>query len=221
MVREATAELPRASLPERALRFGSRKLRLLWLTTRYGSRGLELPQNCLILGLPEIEIGEGGSIQIGSGVTLNSDRRNYHASMHSPVRLVVSRPGAFIQIGDESRIHGSCLHARKSIVLGKRCLVAANSQILDSNGHDTCIPDVENRIRTTDEPRGIVLEDDVWLGLGCIVLPGVTIGRGTIVAAGSVVSRDLPSFAICGGVPAKVIKRFDVDGKPLAAESEF
>jgi len=216
MVKEAQIRLPRASLPERAVRFGSRRLRLLYLSARH-ARGLEFEGTALILRLPDIEIARGGSVRIGDGVTLNSDPRNYHASMHSPVRLVVSRPGALIHIGAESRIHGSCLHARKSVVLGKRCLVAANCQILDSSGHDACFPDVENRIRTTDEPRPIVLEDDVWLGLGCIVLPGVTIGRGTIVGAGSVVSRDLPPFAICGGVPAKVIREFDANGVALPA----
>jgi len=52
----------------------------------------------------------------------------------------------------------------------------------------------------------IVIEDDAWLGTHVVVLPGVTIGKGAIVAAGSVVNRDIPQYEVWGGVPAKFLK---------------
>lgn len=56
----------------------------------------------------------------------------------------------------------------------------------------------------------IIIEDDVWIGQRCTILSGVKIGQGAVVAAGSVVSKDVPPYSIVGGVPAKVIKyRFD------------
>ena len=55
----------------------------------------------------------------------------------------------------------------------------------------------------------IILEDDVWLATGVKVMPGVTIGRGTIVAAGSAVTKNLPRFVLAAGVPAKVIKSIE------------
>jgi len=55
--------------------------------------------------------------------------------------------------------------------------------------------------------KSVTLEDDVWVGLNAIVLPGVTIGKGAIVGAGSVVTKDVPPYSIVGGVPAKVIKK--------------
>ena len=56
----------------------------------------------------------------------------------------------------------------------------------------------------------IVVKDDAWIGFGSLIMSGVTIGQGAIVAAGSVVTKDVPPYAIVGGVPAKVIKyRFD------------
>jgi len=56
----------------------------------------------------------------------------------------------------------------------------------------------------------VIIEDDVWLGYGSIVLTGVRIGRGSIIAAGSVVTKNIPAYSIAAGIPAKVIdKRFD------------
>lgn len=52
----------------------------------------------------------------------------------------------------------------------------------------------------------IVVEDDVWFGYGCVVMSGVHIGKGAVIAAGSVVTKDIPSYAVVGGIPAKVIK---------------
>ena len=68
----------------------------------------------------------------------------------------------------------------------------------------------------------IVLEDDVWLGFGCTIMSGVTIGRGAVVAAGAVVTKDVPPYAIVGGVPAKVIKyRFTDDVIRQASRVSF
>jgi acetyltransferase-like isoleucine patch superfamily enzyme len=54
--------------------------------------------------------------------------------------------------------------------------------------------------------KGIVIEDDVWIGAGCRILDGVRIGRGAIIAAGAVITKDVEPFDIVGGVPAKVIR---------------
>ena len=121
---------------------------------------------------------------------------------------MADRDGAQIIIGEETRIHGSCVHAYGSITIGKRCLIAGNCQIFDGNGHDLSIPDVKNRIHTTGGSKPVVIEDDVWLGSGVTVLPGVTIGQGTVVSAGSIVTQSLPALCVAGGNPAKVIKQF-------------
>jgi maltose O-acetyltransferase len=54
-------------------------------------------------------------------------------------------------------------------------------------------------------PLPVVLEDDVWLGMGVIVLPGVRIGRGAIIGAGAVVTKDVPPYAIAHGLPCQVV----------------
>jgi maltose O-acetyltransferase len=59
------------------------------------------------------------------------------------------------------------------------------------------------------ETKPITVEDEAWIGAGCIILQGVTIGRGAVVAAGSVVVHDVPSYSVYGGSPAKFIKAID------------
>jgi acetyltransferase-like isoleucine patch superfamily enzyme len=177
------------------------------LTARFNAH-VTLGRGVKFRGLPLIQISQGGRIAIGDGVVLNSLNRNYHLNMYGPVKLMADRPGARIEIGEQTRIHGSCLHAYALISVGKRCLIAANCQIIDGNGHQLCLEKVQDRTTSTDVGRPIVIEDDVWLGAGTFVLPGVTIGRGSIVGAGSVVTRDIPPMAIAAGSPAKVIRRF-------------
>jgi maltose O-acetyltransferase len=59
----------------------------------------------------------------------------------------------------------------------------------------------------------IDIGDDAWLGTGCIILPNVRIGRGAVVGAGSVVTKDVPDFTVVAGVPAKAIKKLDIAGE--------
>ena len=63
-----------------------------------------------------------------------------------------------------------------------------------------------SRLVLTDKVGDIVIGDYVWIGGGAIILPGVTIGEGSIIGAGSVVSRDIPPYSVAIGSPAKVIK---------------
>lgn len=71
---------------------------------------------------------------------------------------------------------------------------------------------VKNSEKRPEDDLGVVIEDDVWVGTRAIILHGVTIGRGSVVAAGAVVTKSVPPYAIVAGVPAKVIKfRWNVD----------
>lgn len=161
-----------------------------------------------IKGIPIIDISKESRLFIGKGVTLNSRNRGYHINMHSPVKLFADGKGAVIKIGDNTRIHGTCIHAYQSIEIGENCLVAANCQIFDGNGHDLSFPDVANRINTKGSSKPIIIEDCVWIGANSIILPGVTIGKGSVIAANSVVNKSIPSMVVAAGNPAKIIKKY-------------
>ena len=159
-------------------------------------------------GIPLIDIDKDAKLIVGDNVTLTSRNKGYHLNMHSPVKLMADRKDAVISIGDNTRIHGTCIHAYQSIVIGKNCLIAGNCQIIDGNGHDLSFQNVENRINTNGYSEPIVIDDNVWIGANSIILPGVKIGYGSIVSANSVVNKDIPSMVIAGGNSAVVIKKY-------------
>lgn len=160
-------------------------------------------------GLPQIQIHDTAELIIENNTVINSENKGYHLSMFGPCKLMMDRPKAKIIIGSKSRIHGSCIHAKKRIVIGNNCLIAANCQIMDSNGHDASFPNVEDRINTGGKVADVVIEDNVWLGTGVVVLPGVTIGYGSIISANSVVHKSIPAMTIAGGNPIKIIRNYN------------
>lgn len=115
----------------------------------------------------------------------------------------------FISIGNNTSIGSFChMWGGGVIEIGNNVLIAAHCCIT-SVGHDPSCSDMIKNFVT----KKVVIEDDVWLGYNVIVLPGVTIGKGSVVGAGSVVTTDIPPFSIAVGNPVKVIKERVIIGK--------
>lgn len=147
-------------------------------------------------------------IIIGKNTIINSNNNGYHVNMFSKCKLYADQKNAEIIIGDNCRIHGTCIHAFKKISIGNNCLIAANTQILDANGHQNCFDQPELRLSTKDEGKEIIIGNNVWIGTGSIILGGSRIGDGTIIAAGSVVRGILEPNSIYSGNPLSKIKSF-------------
>ncbi|MFB9844069.1 acyltransferase [Mucilaginibacter ginsenosidivorans] len=96
------------------------------------------------------------------------------------------------------------IYGHGGVTIGDHTLIAAQTCIVSSNH---TVPGKETLIRSEpDILLPVTIGHDVWIGAGCKILGGVTIGDGCVVGAGSVVSRDLPPYSISVGVPAKVIR---------------
>ena len=147
-------------------------------------------------------------IIIADNTTINSSNYGYHINIHSKCKLYADRPNGIIEIGKNCRIHGTCLHAYKKIIIGDNCLIAANTHIIDGNGHQLCMDAPENRLIMSDEGKDIIIEDNVWIAANCIILGGSHIGKGSVITAGSVVKGVVPPNCIFGGNPAKLIKEY-------------
>lgn len=105
-----------------------------------------------------------------------------------------------LTVGANTRLNGVHIDARNSVTIGKNVRIAPYTIILDSDFHD--IKDHFAEGKTSS----VTIKDNVWIATRSTILKGVTIGENSVVAAGSVVTRDVPPNTIVGGVPAKVIK---------------
>jgi len=102
------------------------------------------------------------------------------------------------------------------VTIGDNVAVAAHV-VIASQGHPVELPRCHGlHWSITEAP--VVIEDDVWIGSGAIVLPGTRVGRGAVVAAGAVVSRDVPAMSVVAGVPAKPIGEVR-DGKATGEQA--
>jgi acetyltransferase-like isoleucine patch superfamily enzyme len=118
----------------------------------------------------------------------------------------VSALGGRIEINDRTFIGPyTCIAGPGDIKVGKNCLIASHSSMYANNHNFADIHIPINQQGLTSQ--GIVIEDDCWLGTGVRVLDGVTIGKGSVIGAGAVVTKSIPPYSIAVGVPAKVIDK--------------
>ena len=155
---------------------------------------------------PIINVIKGSFLEIGDNVTLNSKNSLHHVNMFAPVKIYIDKVGAKIKIGNNTRIHASCLHAYESIEIGENCLIAANCQIFDGSGHDTSLQKPSLRISSHGTQKPIKIGNNCWVGTSSIILPGSILGKNCVVAAGSVVNGVYKDNSLIGGNPAKLIK---------------
>jgi acetyltransferase-like isoleucine patch superfamily enzyme len=172
------------------------------------NKNLNLGKNVTFKKIPEILKHKSAEIIILENTTINSSNYGYHVNMFSKCKLYADRPNSKIKIGKNTRIHGTCIHAYKSIEIGDNCLIAANTQIIDANGHELSFENTSNRINTSDEGKNIKIGNNVWIATNVLVLGGSEIGEGTIITAGSVVKGKLDSNSIYGGNPLIKIKQY-------------
>jgi len=109
--------------------------------------------------------------------------------------------GTGTYIGEYNNIRA----AGGKIRIGEKCLISQHVTIVSSNhGIDRNSP-ISEQPWSTDNNE-VIIEDDVWIGAQCVILPGVHIGKGAVIAAGSIVTKNIPSYAVVAGNPARVIK---------------
>ena len=112
---------------------------------------------------------------------------------------------SFIEIGNNTFIgHSTQINIGSYFKIGNDCMIAPLCVFTDAHHvfTDLSLPMKEQIC----EYKNIEVKDDVWIGSGCVILGNVVIGKGAIIAAGSVVNKSVPEYEIWGGVPAKKIK---------------
>lgn len=159
---------------------------------KFGKRiGIHLINS--IRGKLNIELFDGAKINIGKFLMTRG-----------PLYLKCTKD-AYVKIGEECFFNNNCsITAAEKIIIGNQCKFANNLVIID---HDHAIEQGHATAELITKP--IIIEDNVWVGANCTILKGIHIGKGSVVAAGSVVTKNVPSYSIVAGVPAKIIKEID------------
>jgi acetyltransferase-like isoleucine patch superfamily enzyme len=176
-------------LRERCETLMAGKFRLLYWTAQgmKVGRGTALPK--LMVTWPH-QVSIGKRCRIEHGVYFHYDG--------------ICLPGPSIVIGHDCFIGSGCeFNIDSRLTIGNHCLVASGTRFIDHN-HGTDIDMLIAKQKCTSVP--IVVGQDVWIGANCVVLAGVEIGEGAIVAAGAVVTKSVAPNAIVGGVPARLIR---------------
>lgn len=146
------------------------------------------------LSLP-IQIEGAKQIAVGSGVFIGPG-----------CWLLALEPEASLEIGDATGISGYCvLSAAVEVRLGRSVLLARNVHVADHR-HGISMAGMPIIDQPLEDRRPVSIEDGSWLGQNVVVLPGVTIGAGAVVAANSVVRDDVPPGAVVAGAPARVVR---------------
>lgn len=147
-------------------------------------------------------VAPNGKLTIGDNCEINA--------------VITVKSGASVSIGNNTTIRMATIGALESIIIGNYVIISSNVTIYDNNNHPTS----EKKRKAMSESgfysplwnwsesehAPIVIEDNVWIGQNCAILKGVTIGRGSVVAMNSIVTKSVPPHSIVAGNPAQVVK---------------
>ena len=180
---------------------------------QYG-KGLKIYNKVYIIGKGTIKIGDNFTFL--SGDCFNPICRNLRGAIYT------MNEKAEIIIRNNVGLSSACLWAYESITIGNDVNIGGDCLIMDNDAHPL---DFVKRRSVYEKQVGrqnymknilsapIVVEDDVWLGARCVILKGVHIGARSIIAAGSIVTKDIPADCIAGGNPCRIIRKIRYGNK--------
>ena len=173
----------------------------IYLSWRWGCR---VSPSALIRLPFSLSIGRGSKIArctiiaSGKGVTIGEGVEIYDGA-------ILNALDGEISIGNHSTVGPyAVIYGEGTVSIGSYVSIATHTTLVASN-HNFADRDKYIRLQGSTA-KGITIEDDVWIGSNCVILDGVEIGAGTVVAAGAVVNRSAPHHSVVGGVPARLIK---------------
>ena len=121
-----------------------------------------------------------------------------------------------VHVGNDVSFGTDCMFicTRAKVIIGDHVMFAPNVTVITGSHRSDIVgkymKSITNEEKKPDNDKDIIFEGDNWIGAHSIILRGVTIGEGAIIMAGSVVTKDVPAYAVYGGVPAHLVKmRFD------------
>jgi len=184
--------------------FPIRLLKYLYGATKqkFTNVKLSIKYDCEISQSANIVYDDITNFKISRGVSIGSNTVIYCTNEDSKDGRISSffiGEGSYIGEMNNIRVGGA------KIFIGRKCLISQNVNIIGSN-HSTAVGKFIMDQPWDDKKLDVIIGDDVWIGCGATILPGVTVGDGAIIAAGSVLTSDVERNAIFAGIPARFIK---------------
>ena len=188
---------------------------IVWNRVLFSLNGVEYGSNMKVFNRFYLRLHPTAKVRIGDNFTFSS------GGAHNPLcrvqrgMIYLSR-NARLTIGDNSGLSSACIWVKDSVTIGNNVNVGGDCIILDNDCHSLDFRDRSSKQLTDNgdsldyslaKSSPVVIEDDVLVGARCIILKGVTIGARSIIAAGSVVTKSIPSDCIAGGNPCRVIRQ--------------
>jgi len=180
--------------------------------------GVSIGKGATFVGIPKFRRPPGSIISIGKETRiLSSFASNLHGLNRKSMITALTK-NAHIKIGNNVGMSGVIIASAKSITIGDRVMIGANTTISDTDSHAInyqyrhpsyygfTSKDFKEPIKTKE----IIIEEDVFIGMNSLILKGAHIGKGSVIGAGSIVTGCIPPNVIAAGQPAKVIKEVEV-----------
>jgi len=171
-------------------------LRGRWVVFRYRRKGVRITAGRNFRCYHPIVIAGKGTITIGDDVVFRSNLAHVYLG---------SRSGDYtITIGNKVWLHGTSVSCHERVDIGDRALVG-RVEIIDHEFHDPRDLTRKQAIRS----KPIVLGNDTWIGNGCMIMKGVTVGDYSVIGARTVVRKPIPEKVVAIGNPAQIVKHLD------------
>jgi acetyltransferase-like isoleucine patch superfamily enzyme len=156
-------------------------------------------------GTPIVQRHRYSHMTFGPGLQLRSSVRSNPLGPSHPVILATWQAESRLEVGSNFAMTGGALAAAESISIGDNVALGADTTVVDTDFHplDPALRRIQSNAGKTSP---VVIEDDVFVGMHCLILKGVRIGRGSVVGAGSVVTCDVPPGVVVAGNPAQVVR---------------
>ena len=182
-----------------------RLLALPYIRLMFAVHGVVWGCRWRILGMPMIQRHRRSRITIGAGMIMRSWQSSNPLAPNHRVVLATRAAGAELAIGENCGLTGTTIVSAERVVLGNNVQVGANCTIVDTDFHPlTSAARAQDFLAGAHRP--VFIEDDVFIGMHSLILKGVTIGKRSVVGAGSVVTQNVPADVVVAGNPAQIIK---------------
>jgi acetyltransferase-like isoleucine patch superfamily enzyme len=171
-------------------------------------------------GLPIIQKHRQSTMSFGEGFSLRSSLASNPLGANHPVILSTLKAGAVLQIGEHFGMTGGSICAASRIEIGDHVAIGANCCIVDTDFHPLAAA-LRHEHPQDGQSAPITIGDQVFIGMNCLILKGVTIGKNSVIGAGSVVTKNVPENVIFAGNPAGFIRELGQAAPFLPAKEKL